>query len=326
MVNVVVPLLPLRAALKAVEAHSSGSVVLAPGGDLVVSASDGFGAAVAVVPILDREDGEADLVEVALPDVAATLAVFKPPRNKRWAAQAVVRLRLDRPDPGPGEPSGDDEESAGEPDAPAPFGDLVIAPADGLFAMRELRFPVGAPASPVDVRAVVAGFLRGDDHEGDVDFGVAPSSLAALRVASSAFAAPPFLRLVEGMLSPVVVATVGPDFVGIYATSRPVGFDSDLPEPTGHRSGWSARLAGLTVSDEVEAFLEESAERFEAALRKLLGEDADADEDEDGAGEEDGGPIVGQEELDLDTLTDEDEDEDEGPEEVGGWPITPPRR
>ena len=318
MVNVVVPLMSFRNALKAVAAHSPSSVLFAPGADLQLAAADGYSAAVAVVPIMDREDGDAEPFRLRVTDLQAVLAVFKPPRDKTMASAAMLRLRLDRP-PRPGDEDLPDQDvtEAGPREGDATdevFGDRVITSADQLFATRELRLPAEEQSGALDVRAIVAGLLGAPDDEGGTDIGLSASSLADLRTASQALGKIPFIRIARGSTSPILIATVGPDFIGAYTTSRPPGYDQDVPEPAGHRDVWAGRLRGLTLADEAEEFLEAAAEQFAAALRELIGDTTSDCTDDDSAD-----PMDGQEAFDL------EDPEYDSTDEVGGWPVRRPK-
>lgn len=226
------PLHPLRTALAAVKPFADPKqddvdvVRLHPGDVMHVYATDGFAAALAAVPISERDTDLADPISFAVGDVEKILAVFKMPADRdRWGNAAV------RVDPTQGD-------------------EVTITDASGLFDGNSLTLPAHSTGLP-DVRRMANGWLRSPVYREGGDWGVSQRFLGQLNGAAKTYGHPPFLHQRDRVPAPWWVATIGSAFVaGAMPVSPEMFGETETPEPVMWRRKWSDGLAGVGPWDD----------------------------------------------------------------------------
>lgn len=222
-----IPLFALRQALQAVKPFADakddelGYVRLHPTTTLTVYATDRFAAALADVPITERDTDLAEPLDLAVGDVDKVLAVFKMPGDKDQWGNAAVQI------------------------SPARSDDVTIVDASGLFEGQSLTLPAHQATVP-DVRRMVNAWLRELEYREAGHWGASQRFLMQLNAASKTFGEPAYLHQREHRPTPWWVATIGDSFIAGAMPVKPDMFgETDTPLPVHTHRQWRNKLAGV---------------------------------------------------------------------------------
>lgn len=305
--GIVVPLEPFRAALQAVRpfVHAkdkSGKfsmVRLAPGHVMHVMATDGFSAAIARVPISQRDTDEAGFIDLRLPDVAALLSVFRMPADENEQFDAAVQIVSDGRE-------------------------VVFTDVSGLIDGDSLTLQLSVSDMPdfrptIRARLHPSGHLRPDYPRFGLHSPQAKRLDAAMRAYGTwaTFHGEPSRRSSDKDRLDALV-TIGEHFAATMT------LPSTPPAESAWRYRWDRELVGVGESDRARS--NTTVEMTWGGRTVVVGLNdltQAADFVRGAVAEELEEPMDGQEELDLDQETDEDAgNPDFDGDDMGGYSLT----
>lgn len=226
-----IPLFAFRQALLAIKpfadpkADDYDIVRLHPADTMHIYATDQFAAALAEVPITERDTDVADPIDIAVGDVEKVLAVFKMPTDKDQWGNAAVRI------------------------SPARSDEVTIVDASGLFEGQSLTLPAHQATVP-DVRRMVNAWLRELEYREAGHWGASQRFLGQLNAASKTFGEPAYLHQREHRPTPWWVATIGDSFIAGAMPVKPDMYaETDTPMPVHTHRQWRNKLAGVGPMD-----------------------------------------------------------------------------